>query len=529
MHLRSADSGSPNDNAKTHHKLRGVKGVLRGDLDEGVVVDLTAAQAAVVASDPDVLVSPNTPVNLDQVVPAPAAARAATDIFRSATHADQLVASGIDGSGQSIAVLDTGIDAALPDFGGRVIGGVDFSGENNPYQDSFGHGTFVAGLAAGNGASSGGIYKGEAPNANLVAIKVSGASGAVVTSTVIKGVDWAVANKNTFNIRVLNMSLGTSALESTTTAPLNAAVERAWAAGIVVVVSAGNYGPVYGTIAKPGDDPLVITTAATDDQGSATAADDTIPSFSSVGPTYADGWFKPDVALSGRSVVSVMAPGSTIALAHPEGMVGTTNFRGSGTSFSSAILSGAAALIIQKNPAATPDNVKGRILGTTVAGPVGNPFVDGHGIVDAAAAASASNIVFSQANAVRSVRPILKLLGLLAHPMLASPGFNAGEQDLGDTWVSSTWNGSGWNGSTGSGPWNGSGWNGSGWNGSGWNGSGWNGSGWNGSGWNGSSFDGSGWNGSGWNGSGWNGSGWNGSGWNGSGWNDAGWNGSGWD
>jgi len=519
------------DNTAISGVVNQVQGTVLGESGEGIIAALTPAAVTGLSQSPGILVSPDAPVTLDPLsAVATTTTRAATDVFHTVTNADPLIAAGDTGAGVTVAVLDTGI-APLPDFGNRIIGGVDLSGEGNYLKDSYGHGTFVAGLIAGNGASSGGTYIGEAPGANLVAIKVAGVTGAVSTSTVIQGIDWAIANQATFGIRVLNLSLGTSAIESTTIAPLNAAVERAWQSGIVVVASAGNFGPASGSISKPGDDPLVITVGATDDNGTVPTADDTVPSFSSVGPTWADGWLKPDVAVPGRSVVSVMAPGSTIALTHPEGMVGTTNFRGSGTSFSAAIMSGAAALIVAANPSATPDNVKGRVLGTTGLGPVGNPMVDGHGLLNVHAAAGASNIVFSQSNVIRSGQGDHFGSAPNGSPTPALPGFLF--SDPAQVWRASSWNGSAWNGSTGSGPWtgsawNGSAWNGSAWNGSAWNGSGWNGSAWNGSGWNGSAWNGSAWNGSAWNGSAWNGSGWNGSAWNGSGWNGSAWNGSGW-
>ena len=286
----------------------------------------------------------------------------------------------------TVAVLDTGIDK-LPDFGNRIIGGVDLSGEGNPYQDSYGHGTFVSGLIAGNGASSNGTYTGEAPNANLVAIKVAGASGQTDLATVIQGVNWAIANKAKYNISVLNMSLGEIPTSSTVTDPLDQAVESAWEAGITVVVSAGNSGPFNGTILSPGDDPLVITVGAIDDNGSVNSSDDAGVSFSSVGPTSPDGWLKPDLVTSGRSVVSLRAPGSTVDTQNQTAEIGTGNFVGSGTSFSAAITSGAAALVIQadikrQGAVPTPDKVKAQLLGTTSPGPVGNPLVDGHGVLN---------------------------------------------------------------------------------------------------------------------------------------------------
>src|SRR5207302_998226 len=194
--------------------------------------------------------------------PAPAATRSPAAVFPQLTGADQLVTAGITGQGTTVAVLDTGI-SRLPDFSGRLVGGIDLSGEGNPFKDSFGHGTFVSGLIAGNGASSGGLYKGEAPGARLV--------------------------------------------------------------------SAGNAGPFNGTIMSPGEDPLVITVGALDDHGTVSPADDSVSDFSSVGPTMVDGWFKPDLATSGRSVVSLRTPGSTIDIKYPSARVGKANFVGSGT------------------------------------------------------------------------------------------------------------------------------------------------------------------------------------------------------
>ena len=441
--------------------------------------------------------------------------RGPADVFPQTTGATTLWSKGIDGNGVTVAVLDTGITKG-PDFK-HVVGGVDFSGEGNPYQDSYGHGTFVAGLIAGTGKSSNGQYTGEAPNANLVAVKVAGASGATDVATVIKGINWVVNNADKYKIRVLNMSLGAIPTTSTVLNPLDQAVETAWQAGIVVVVSAGNSGPFNGTILSPGDDPLAITVGALDDAGSTDPTQATSTTFSSVGPTNIDGWFKPDFVTSGRSVVSVRAPGSTIDVQNPTAEIGTNNFVGSGTSFSAAIASGAAALEIQsssqwKNKPAgmgpmpiTADQVKAELLGTASAGPVGNPFVDGHGALNVLAA--------------------VKNPGLQLTQTVPTVATNVGDTvNLYNTWLGSSWNGSSWNGSS----WTGSSWNGSSWNGSSWNGSSWNGSSWNGSSWNGSSWNGSSWNGSSWNGSSWNGSSWNGSSWNGSSWNGSSWNGSSW-
>jgi serine protease AprX len=475
--------------------VAGVGGLVQSTLSivNAVTAQLSPLQVTLLELVPGVELTPDITVSVQSTGSAPSHAPSA--VYPESSGASQVWADGDTGSGVNVAVLDTGI-SPVPDLAGRLVAGVDLSGEGNPFKDSYGHGTFVAGLIASSGVSSNGAYVGEAPGAGLVSVKVAGASGQTDLATVIAGVAWTILNHTQDNIRVLNMSLGYLPILSTVLDPLDQAVEKAWEAGITVVTSAGNSGPGNGTILSPGDDPLVITVGALDDQATASSSDDAMTTFSSVGPTSPDGFFKPDLVASGRSVVSLRVPGSTIDQANPSARVGTANFVGSGTSFSAAIVSGAAALLLSNHPSDSPNTVKGTLLGTTTPGPVGNPFVDGHGALDVQAADAAVPMTLNQTT------PLLPTL----------PGESVSLQT---TWTGSTWNGSTWNGST----WNGSTWNGSTWNGSTWNGSTWNGSTWNGSTWNGSTWNGSTWNGSTWNGSTWNGSTWNGSTWNGSTWN----------
>jgi len=486
------------------------------DVADSVVADVTNDELTGLQNDNDVVVVPNVQVDVsgmaDTVRP-PAA------VFPTTTGATQLNATGVTGRGVGVAVLDTGI-SRLPDFGNRLVGGVDLSGEGDPFTDSYGHGTFVAGLIAGDGSSSGGLYRGEAPGANLISIKAAGASGSTDLATVISGIQWAVNNRGKFNIGVLNISMGAPPFPSSVLNPLDRAAESAWNSGIVVVASAGNTGPNNGTITAPGDDPLVVTVGAIDDQGTAATADDTMTDFSAVGPTTIDGWFKPDLVAAGRSVVSLRAPGSTIDVNNPSARIGSTNFVGSGTSFSAAITSGAAALLKQLDPSnGNADRIKGRLLGGAMAGPVGSPFVDGFGSLNVLNASLVKATLKQTAPTVAT--PVGSSVSLFVT--------GAGSAWNGSAWNGSAWNGSAWNGSSWTGSaWNGSAWNGSAWNGSAWNGSAWNGSAWNGSAWNGSAWNGSAWNSSGWNGSAWNGSAWNGSAWNGSAWNGSAWNGSAW-
>ena len=435
---------------------------------------------------------------------AASSSRAPAAVFPQDTGATQAWSQGVTGAGVNVAVLDTGIDP-LPDFGARLVAGVDLSGEGNALQDNYGHGTFVAGLIAGDGTSSGGAYTGEAPGAGLVSVKVAGASGQTNLATVIAGINWTILHRTQFHIGVLNISLGYVPNLPTSLDPLDRAVESAWRSGIVVVTSAGNAGPFNGTILSPGDDPLVITAGALDDMGSLTPSDATMTWFSSVGPTRPDGWFKPDLVASGRSVVSLRAPGSTIDTMFPSARIGAANFVGSGTSASAAITSGAAALALSAGPNAGPDAVKAALLSSTTPGPVGNPFVDGHGALNALGATAAIGNVSLTQSTPRLLSSVLSLL----NPSVS----------LTSTWASSSWNPANWSGAA----WNGAAWNGAAWNGAAWNGAAWNGAAWNGAAWNGAA-----WNGAAWNGAAWNGAAWNGAAWNGAAWNGAAWNGDSW-
>jgi serine protease AprX len=471
----------------------------------GVEASVPTLALPALAALPGLIVTPDVNVAV-QSTPVSTGPHAPSDAFIGQTGADQLVARGDTGKGVTVAVLDTGIDR-LPDFAGRLLGGTDLTSTNNPFQDDYGHGTFVAGLIAGNGASSHGQYAGEAPGANLVSIKVAGADGSTKLGKLISGLQWADQNRSTYNIRILNMSLGYQPTQSTVNNPLDQAVERLWTDGVAVVTSAGNAGPSNGTVLSPGDDPLAITVGALDDMAQGNVAKDEMNDFSSAGPTYQDGWAKPDLVASGRSVVSLAAPGSTVYNNNPSGRVGSANFVGSGTSFSSAIASGAAALVLADNPSLTDNQVKGRLLATTNPGPVNNPFVDGHGALNAyAAATTTANINYNQSTA-----------GLAPTP-------NGATVSLAPTGPCNTWNPALWSGTE----WNGTEWNGTEWNGTEWNGFAFAGAAWNGAAWNGTEWNGAAWNGTEWNGAAWNGAAWNGTEWNGAAWNGTEWNGTEW-
>jgi serine protease AprX len=480
----------------TFHLINGVEATI----SPALVPVLDALPGISVTPDAQVSVQSATGTGTESTGP-----HTPSDVFRQETGADQLAAAGDTGQGVTVAVLDTGIDN-LPDFAGRLIGGVDLTGAGNPYQDSYGHGTFVAGLIAGNGASSAGQYEGEAPGARLVSVRVAGANGTTHLSTLISGLQWAVDHRAQYGIKVLNLSLGFQSDQSTATNALDQAAEATWRSGIAVVTSAGNSGPFDGTILSPGDDPMVITVGALDDMATADPGDDEMNNFSSVGPTTADGWAKPDLVTSGRSVVSLAAPGSTIDTSYPSGQLGTANFVGSGTSFSAAITSGAAALVLAGNPGLTANQLKGRLLGTTSLGPLGNPFVDGHGALDADAAATAGAISFNQSTA-----GLLPTLLSLLLPLTPTSRLS--------TWNPGLWSGLSLSPPAGSNPHSGLRWDGGDWDGGAWTGRAWNNGWWTGALWNAAAWTGRAWNNGAWAGSAWNGAAWSGGTWSGSAWN----------
>lgn len=275
--------------------------------------------------------------------------------------------AGLTGNGVTIAVIDTGIypHPDLTEPVNRIIAFKDFiQNRTTPYDDN-GHGTHVAGDAAGNGRQSGGIYLGPAPEANLVGVKVLNKQGYGQLSTVIAGVEWCIENRDRFGIRIISMSLGSSGTSSCADDPLCQAVEKAWNNDLVVVVAAGNEGPGAGTISSPGISPSAITVGATDDHGTIKQSDDTVADFSSCGPTP-DGVIKPDIVSPGVAITSLRSPRSFLDKTNPDARVGTWYFTLSGTSMATPIVSGTVAQILQQNPNLKPDQVKSLFIQNAV-------------------------------------------------------------------------------------------------------------------------------------------------------------------
>jgi serine protease AprX len=400
------------------------------------------------------------------------------------------------GQGVAVALVDTGV-ADTPDLhGSRLVRGPDFSGEGEGI-DHYGHGTFMAGLIAGDGtasASSTVHHYGIAPGSTLVSVKVAGRDGSTTVSRVIAGIGWVVTHVNQYHIGVLNLSFGVDPPMPYVDNPLSAAAEAAWATGITVVASAGNEGT---KVTSPGTDPYVLTVGAVNTMHTETTADDFVPVWSgrqSFG-TYA----KPNLMAPGVSVVSLRAPGSTVDKTHPEGRVGTTYFRGSGTSMSTALVAGAAAVLLSHHPLATPDDIKGAFVDTTVK-------ITGGREINLAAA--------DQAQA----RP-----GWWQHFPVAfnglGRGLHKGMKWTGSRWTASRWTTTRWTTAR----WDASRWTASRWTASRWTAQQWASSRWTGSRWTGSRWTGSRWTGSRWTGSRWTGSRWTGSRWTAEAWLSQGW------
>jgi serine protease AprX len=320
------------------------------------------------------------------------------DVYQHVTGATQLKAAGDDGSGVTVAVIDTGV-SEMPDTSGRLVtvatgllglhhaDCVNFAGDGT-CTDEYGHGTFLAGLIAGTGAASDGKYAGVAPGAKVLAVKVAGADGSADVSTIIAALQWVLAFKDTYNIGVINLSLGTDSSQSYQLSPLDYAVEKLWRAGMVAVVSASNLGPGAGTIDKPADDPYVITVGATDDQGTDAVSDDQVPPWSAQGPTKADGLIKPDLTAPGVGLISLAAPGAEITTQYPPAMAAPYR-QGSGTSMSTAVVSGLVADVLSAHPDWSPDRVKYALMSTAAPVAGDDPNTVGAGEVDGYAALSA--------------------------------------------------------------------------------------------------------------------------------------------
>src|SRR5215203_559895 len=369
----------------------------------GQVADIADAQLDALTADPAVL-----SVHLDRrLVSLQGADTAMTTASLSSTSVGSTKGSRVwDGSGVGVAMIDSGV-APHHDIGlagannsrPRLATFVDFvNGQTSPYDD-FGHGTHVAGIIGGDGTDSGGAYAGIARGSRLISLKVLDASGRGTISNAIQAIDYVIANRTKHNIRVINLSVGAAATESFFTDPFTVAAWRAVQAGITVVAAAGNFGrdasgnTQYGGITAPGNAPWVLTVGAYNHMGTVGPADDAVAAYSSRGPTAVDLLSKPDIVAPGTRIVSLASGGSTLATARPQDLVaGTTAALGlpyltlTGTSMAAPAVAGTAALMLQANPALTPNAIKAILQYTARTAANTSPHEQGAGFLNTAGA-----------------------------------------------------------------------------------------------------------------------------------------------
>lgn len=406
--------------------IRGrLRGIVRRELEGAVALEVSRAEFEALSRD-----SAFAHISADAVVVSDMAitnkVTGASALWQGSGGLLGLLATpGYDGAGIGVAVVDSGISTHSA-LDSRVIARVNLvSWEGPTIGDPYGHGTHVAGIIGGNTNApkyvTPAFAGGSAPGVNLIDVRVLGATGVGYTSDVIAGIDWAIANRAKYGIRVINLSLGHAVSEPAAIDPLCQAVARAVQAGVVVVASAGNYGvtstgaPVLGGITSPGNSPFAITAGAIDTGGTVTRSDDTVAAYSSKGPTRYDFAVKPDVVAPGTRIVSLEAQGSYLAKNYPSWHIAGSGknayFRLTGTSMATAVVSGGVALLLDANPFMTPGQVK-------VALQMGATFMPNAGLVGA----GTGSVNFPQSQKVATTGLVVSLMNTVDSLLGTSSG-----------------------------------------------------------------------------------------------------------
>jgi serine protease AprX len=386
--------------------------------------DVTGAQLLDLTQQPGIVsVTPDAPIAPDSLAPVP------PQVWLQAAGVAGLPASP---SAPAIAIVDSGVTPGSS-FGKRLVSvnvSSDSQGKSDQY-DQNGHGTLVAGIAAGASAA----YPGAAPTARLVSLKVVGADGSARTSDVIAAADWIYRNRDTYGIRVANFSLHSSAPASALVDPLDLAVRKLWLTGTVVVAAAGNDGQ-QRMLYAPGSDPFVITVGAVGTNGTPDASDDSPPAWSSYGYT-ADGFAKPELTAPGRYMVGPTPTGSTLATTFADRLVAPNWIWMSGTSFSAPVVSGIAARLLALHPDWTPDQVKGALMVSATPLESAPDLSVGTGEVNAARAAAIDALPNPNAGLAAYVRPDANGI-----PTLDGDAWTRAVADA--SWVSASWVSASW-------------------------------------------------------------------------------------
>jgi serine protease AprX len=440
----------PADQVATLDEEPGI--VVVPDVAVGVVEPDEADDPAPTVSAPDALGENPSRVVSDALTPDPEATDGPsggslpTDAGASwwtarRVAADAMWSTGNTGQGIDVAVVDTGVAASHEALSEAIVGGVDLSGGDDPFHDGHGHGTHLASIIAGSTGEldDPSAFTGIAPDAGIVSVKVAGDDGSTTISTVIAGLDWVLreGDEHGLDIRVVNLAFGAPPLAGYRIDPLAAAVERLWSSGIVVVAAAGNVGPGFG-LAAPAYDPYLIAVGALDSHGTVAGDDDDVASFSASGsPTQRR---TVDVVAPGRSVHGALAPGSLVALEHPTSIVGGDYVVGTGTSQATAVVAGAAALVLGAAPRLSPDQVK-HVLRKTARRLAVERDVQGAGVIDLGGVASMLDELASSSHARQTFAPAS------ANGVAERDGTWDGSRWAGSRWAGSRWAGSRWAGS----------------------------------------------------------------------------------
>jgi serine protease AprX len=368
------------DLSPVRSEIKALGGMVIHDLRmiEGLAAVIPAGKTLDLVSNPAVRwISLDSPIQSSQSIdrqkkdsPAPSAREADHEIgpvslansFNEAVRAVELwneAPDYIQGRGVTVAVIDSG-SFRTSSIGRRLIKQENFSRDEYTLEDRYGHGTFITSLIAADGSETGGRYIGVAPRANVISLRISDDTGRSNESDVVGAMQWVYDNRLAYNIRVVNLSINSSSMQSYHISPLCAAAEVLWANGILVVASAGNSGTTG--MYPPANDPFVLTVGATDDRGTPDLSDDAVASFSAYGKTELN-TAKPELVAPGVGLIAYLPdhPSLAISREHPENRVSEEYFRMSGTSVAAALVSGAAALLFESSPHLTPDQAKYRL------------------------------------------------------------------------------------------------------------------------------------------------------------------------
>ncbi|MEO6501547.1 MAG: S8 family serine peptidase [Jatrophihabitantaceae bacterium] len=482
----------------------------------------------------------------------------------------------ITGQGVTVALLDSGVAGVSGlDGAGKLSLGPDLSIESNGVlidQDTYGHGTHLAGIIAGRDAAvltdktiaglDPSVQLGMAPDAGLLSMKLATTDGSTDVSQVIAALNWITehqTNSDGSRVRVVNLSFGTSSVQPYQLDPLAAAAENAWHHGLVVVVSGGNEGTAAGRLTNPAIDPYVIAVGASDSKNTVAGWNvPTVAPFSSGGSAQRH----VDLLAPGSSLVSLRAPGSFIDVNHPEGLVAgdTTGrlFRGSGTSQAAAVVSGAAALLLQAYPDLTPDQVKAALVATASRVPASSVYA-GAGQLDVAAALSALRSA-SRSQALTGLEkapaqdfevatgqgsldearggdslvdadgvPLTGEIDVQGNPWDA-PAWWAASASLsswaGGDWMGATWTGSGWASETDaleSARWSSARWSSARWSSARWSSARWSSARWSDADWSSARWSDADWSSARWSSARWSSARWSSARWSSARWSDAAW------